>query len=52
MADIRLALFSHVQGLSFSFHDRRRTGDILARRRLPDQADIGSRTGESGHPLP
>jgi len=31
VADIRLELFGHVQRLSFSFHDRRRTGDVLAR---------------------
>ncbi len=30
-ADIRLALYSHLQRLSFAFHDRRRTGDILTR---------------------
>ena len=28
---IRLDLYSHLQQLSFSFHDRRRTGDMLAR---------------------
>lgn len=31
VADIRLDLYSHIQSLSFSFHDRRRTGDILTR---------------------
>ncbi len=31
VADIRLDLYSHIQHLSFSFHERRRTGDILAR---------------------
>ncbi len=30
-ADLRLELYSHLQRLSFRFHDRRRTGDILAR---------------------
>jgi ABC-type multidrug transport system fused ATPase/permease subunit len=30
-ADIRLDLYSHIQDLSFRFHDRRRTGDLLAR---------------------
>ncbi len=28
---VRLDLYSHLQGLSFSFHDRRRTGDMLSR---------------------
>ncbi len=31
VADIRLDLYSHIQSLPFSFHDRRRTGDILTR---------------------
>jgi ATP-binding cassette, subfamily B, bacterial len=31
MADVRRDLYSHVQYLSFSFHDRRRTGDVLVR---------------------
>lgn len=31
VADLRLDLYSHIQSLSFSFHDRRRTGDILSR---------------------
>jgi len=30
-ADMRLDLYSHIQRLSFSFHDRRRTGDVLTR---------------------
>lgn len=30
-ADLRLDLYSHLQALSFTFHDRRRTGDLLAR---------------------
>jgi ABC-type multidrug transport system fused ATPase/permease subunit len=30
-ADLRLDLYRHLQRLSFSFHDRRRTGDMLAR---------------------
>jgi ATP-binding cassette subfamily B protein/subfamily B ATP-binding cassette protein MsbA len=30
-ADIRLHLYSHLQHLSFTFHDRRRTGDLLTR---------------------
>jgi ABC-type multidrug transport system fused ATPase/permease subunit len=30
-ADIRLDLYSHLQRLSFGFHERRRTGDMLAR---------------------
>jgi ATP-binding cassette subfamily B protein len=30
-ADIRLDLYSHLQHLPFSFHDRRRTGDVLTR---------------------
>ena len=28
---LRVDLYSHIQQLSFSFHDRRRTGDLLAR---------------------
>lgn len=31
VADVRLELYRHLQRLSFSFHDRRRTGDMLAR---------------------
>ncbi|NIR43217.1 MAG: ABC transporter ATP-binding protein [Gemmatimonadetes bacterium] len=31
VADLRLDLYSHLQRLSFSFHDRRRTGDLLLR---------------------
>ena len=31
VADLRLDLYSHLQRLSFSFHDRRRTGDLLTR---------------------
>ena len=31
VAGIRLDLYSHLQRLSFSFHDRRQTGDMLAR---------------------
>ena len=31
VTDIRLALFRHLQRLSFAFHDRRRTGDVLTR---------------------
>jgi ATP-binding cassette subfamily B protein len=31
VAKVRLDLYDHVQHLSFSFHDRRRTGDILTR---------------------
>jgi ATP-binding cassette, subfamily B, bacterial len=30
-AEMRLELYSHLQQLSFTFHDRRRTGDLLAR---------------------
>ena len=30
-ADMRLELYTHIQRLSFSFHDRRRTGDVLTR---------------------
>ena len=30
-ADLRVDLYSHLQGLSFSFHDRRRTGDLISR---------------------
>jgi len=30
-AELRVDLYSHLQGLSFSFHDRRRTGDLLSR---------------------
>jgi ABC-type multidrug transport system fused ATPase/permease subunit len=30
-ADIRLDLYSHLHHLSFNFHDRRRTGDMLTR---------------------
>lgn len=30
-ADMRLELYSHLQRLPFTFHDRRRTGDLLAR---------------------
>jgi ABC-type multidrug transport system fused ATPase/permease subunit len=30
-ADMRLELYRHLQRLSFTFHDRRRTGDLLAR---------------------
>ncbi|HSM61725.1 MAG TPA: ABC transporter transmembrane domain-containing protein, partial [Longimicrobiales bacterium] len=30
-ADMRIDLYRHLQRLSFTFHDRRRTGDILAR---------------------
>lgn len=30
-AEMRLDLYSHLQRLSFTFHDRRRTGDILTR---------------------
>jgi ABC-type multidrug transport system fused ATPase/permease subunit len=30
-ADMRLELYRHLQRLSFAFHDRRRTGDLLAR---------------------
>ena len=31
LADVRTALFEHLQRLSIGFHDRTRTGDILAR---------------------
>ena len=31
VADIRLDLYSHLQPLSFSFHESRRTGDLLVR---------------------
>lgn len=31
VADLRLDLYSHLQRLPFSFHDRRRTGDLLMR---------------------
>lgn len=31
ISGVRVDLYSHIQKLSFSFHDRRRTGDILAR---------------------
>lgn len=31
VADLRVAFFSHLQRLSSSFHDRRRTGDVLMR---------------------
>jgi len=30
-AHLRLDLYRHLQGLSFNFHERRRTGDMLAR---------------------
>lgn len=30
-ADLRVDLYSHLQGLSFSFHDRRKTGDLISR---------------------
>ncbi|MDX1650496.1 MAG: ABC transporter ATP-binding protein, partial [Myxococcota bacterium] len=30
-ADLRLDLYAHIQRLSFSFHDRRRTGDLIVR---------------------
>ncbi|HEX9754894.1 MAG TPA: ABC transporter ATP-binding protein [Gemmatimonadales bacterium] len=30
-ASMRLALYSHLQRLSFAYHDRRRTGDVLTR---------------------
>ena len=30
-ADLRLDLYKHLQYLSFRFHDRRRTGDLIAR---------------------
>jgi ABC-type multidrug transport system fused ATPase/permease subunit len=29
--ELRKALYAHIQGLSFSFHDRAQTGDLLAR---------------------
>ena len=31
VADLRRALYTHLHELSFSFHDRRRTGDLLVR---------------------
>jgi ATP-binding cassette subfamily B protein len=31
LASVRLALYSHVQYLSISFHDRRRLGDLMSR---------------------
>ncbi len=31
VADLRLDLYRHLQGLCFAFHERRRTGDLLAR---------------------
>ncbi|NGX41848.1 MAG: putative ABC transporter ATP-binding protein [Chlamydiae bacterium] len=31
VSGVRVDLYSHLQRLSFSFHDRRRTGDMLAR---------------------
>lgn len=31
VAKVRVDLYSHLQRLSFSFHDRRRTGDLLSR---------------------
>ena len=31
VADLRLELYKHVHSLSFNFHDRRRTGDIIVR---------------------
>lgn len=31
VADIRAALFSHLQRLSMSYHDRHRTGDLMSR---------------------
>jgi ATP-binding cassette subfamily B protein len=31
VADLRRSLYSHLHQLSFSFHDRRRTGDLLVR---------------------
>lgn len=31
IADLRLDVYRHLQGLPFSFHDRRRTGDLLVR---------------------
>jgi ATP-binding cassette, subfamily B, bacterial len=30
-ADVRQSLYAHVQGLSFNFHERRRTGDVVTR---------------------
>jgi len=30
-AELRLDLYQHIQGLSLSFHDRRRTGDLIVR---------------------
>ncbi len=30
-ASVRVGLYSHLQSLSFNFHDRRRTGDLLSR---------------------
>ncbi len=30
-ADLRLELYTHIQRLSFGFHDRRRTGDLIVR---------------------
>ncbi|HXV27918.1 MAG TPA: ABC transporter ATP-binding protein [bacterium] len=30
-ADVRVDLYTHLQSLSFSFHDRRRTGDMIMR---------------------
>jgi ATP-binding cassette, subfamily B, bacterial len=30
-SDLRLDLYAHIQRLSFAFHDRRRTGDVLVR---------------------
>lgn len=30
-ADLRLDLYAHIQRLSFAFHDRRRTGDLIVR---------------------
>lgn len=30
-ADLRLELYDHIQRLSFDFHDRRRTGDLIVR---------------------
>jgi ABC-type multidrug transport system fused ATPase/permease subunit len=30
-ADLRLDLYDHIQRLSFDFHDRRRTGDLIVR---------------------
>src|SRR5436189_5515215 len=31
MHDLRRLLYSHIQGLSLSFHDRKRTGDLISR---------------------